>query len=161
MIMSKSNLRLLTVLSNAFNHSFSLLDLPRYAYTIERLAKLRVKYFPLFMVVSVWLTDQPSLLPSPPIKLNLSKIDIKLSLKCKNSPPESKPLSICSSAVSGAAERDALAVEAKKGIEVRLHFILPSSMLARLVNIYMFRCNNKMLFVTSSFVGKIPQKYPN
>nr|YP_009698593.1 Ycf1 [Petalonyx linearis]QEJ85600.1 Ycf1 [Petalonyx linearis] len=33
------------------------------------------------------------------------------------------------------------------------HFILPSSMVARLVNIYMFRCNNKMLFVTSSFVG--------
>nr|YP_010686329.1 Ycf1 [Cyclamen graecum]WBR35236.1 Ycf1 [Cyclamen graecum] len=33
------------------------------------------------------------------------------------------------------------------------HFILPSSMLARLVNIYMFRCNNKMLFITSSFVG--------
>nr|YP_010395562.1 hypothetical chloroplast RF1 [Haplophyllum dauricum]UQJ73090.1 hypothetical chloroplast RF1 [Haplophyllum dauricum] len=33
------------------------------------------------------------------------------------------------------------------------HFLLPSSMLARLVNIYMFRCNNKMLFVTSSFVG--------
>nr|YP_009890797.1 Ycf1.2 [Alyssum dasycarpum]QKK37170.1 Ycf1.2 [Alyssum dasycarpum] len=33
------------------------------------------------------------------------------------------------------------------------HFILPSSMLSRLVNIYMFRCNNKMLFVTSSFVG--------
>nr|YP_009562790.1 hypothetical chloroplast RF1 [Clethra delavayi]QAV58315.1 hypothetical chloroplast RF1 [Clethra delavayi] len=33
------------------------------------------------------------------------------------------------------------------------HFILPSSMLARFVNIYMFRCNNKMLFVTSSFVG--------
>nr|YP_010032927.1 hypothetical protein RF1 [Prunus hypoxantha]QOW38493.1 hypothetical protein RF1 [Prunus hypoxantha] len=33
------------------------------------------------------------------------------------------------------------------------HFILPSSMLVRLVNIYMFRCNNKMLFVTSSFVG--------
>nr|QVL26511.1 hypothetical protein RF1 [Premna szemaoensis] len=33
------------------------------------------------------------------------------------------------------------------------HFILPSSMLARLVNIYMFRCNNKMLFVTTSFVG--------
>nr|QBS50098.1 Ycf1 protein [Syringa pubescens subsp. microphylla]QSQ71738.1 hypothetical chloroplast RF19 [Syringa pubescens subsp. microphylla] len=33
------------------------------------------------------------------------------------------------------------------------HFILPSPMLARLVNIYMFRCNNKMLFVTSSFVG--------
>nr|YP_010875844.1 hypothetical protein RF1 [Hemiboea purpurea]WHE16866.1 hypothetical protein RF1 [Hemiboea purpurea] len=33
------------------------------------------------------------------------------------------------------------------------HFILPSSMLARLVNIYMFRCNNKTLFVTSSFVG--------
>nr|UPX88227.1 hypothetical chloroplast RF1 [Excentrodendron hsienmu] len=32
-------------------------------------------------------------------------------------------------------------------------FILPSSMLARLVNIYMFRCNNNMLFVTSSFVG--------
>nr|YP_010395303.1 hypothetical chloroplast RF1 [Cneoridium dumosum]UQJ72831.1 hypothetical chloroplast RF1 [Cneoridium dumosum] len=33
------------------------------------------------------------------------------------------------------------------------HFLLPSSMLARLVTIYMFRCNNKMLFVTSSFVG--------
>nr|WOC92002.1 hypothetical chloroplast RF19 [Utricularia pubescens] len=33
------------------------------------------------------------------------------------------------------------------------HFILPSSMLARLVKIYMFRCNNKILFVTSSFVG--------
>nr|YP_009661692.1 hypothetical chloroplast RF19 [Amphilophium pilosum]YP_009661705.1 hypothetical chloroplast RF19 [Amphilophium pilosum]QCT82885.1 hypothetical chloroplast RF19 [Amphilophium pilosum]QCT82886.1 hypothetical chloroplast RF19 [Amphilophium pilosum] len=33
------------------------------------------------------------------------------------------------------------------------HVILPSSMLARLVNIYMFRCNNKMLFVTSGFVG--------
>nr|YP_009170112.1 hypothetical chloroplast RF19 [Larrea tridentata]YP_009170124.1 hypothetical chloroplast RF19 [Larrea tridentata]ALE28902.1 hypothetical chloroplast RF19 [Larrea tridentata]ALE28914.1 hypothetical chloroplast RF19 [Larrea tridentata] len=32
-------------------------------------------------------------------------------------------------------------------------FILPSSMLVRLINIYMFRCNNKMLFVTSSFVG--------
>nr|WVH37311.1 hypothetical chloroplast RF19 [Ainsliaea henryi] len=35
------------------------------------------------------------------------------------------------------------------------HFILPSSMLARLVNILMFRCNSKMLFVTSSFVGWI------
>nr|YP_010549477.1 Ycf1 [Anubias barteri]UYL25879.1 Ycf1 [Anubias barteri]UYL25963.1 Ycf1 [Anubias barteri] len=33
------------------------------------------------------------------------------------------------------------------------HFFLPSSTLARLVNIYMFRCNNKMLFVTSSFIG--------
>nr|QUB02565.1 hypothetical chloroplast RF19 [Rhopalephora scaberrima] len=33
------------------------------------------------------------------------------------------------------------------------HFILPSSTLARLVNIYMFRCNNKMLFVISGFVG--------
>uniref|UniRef100_UPI0031F394E0 hypothetical protein RF1 n=1 Tax=Helixanthera sampsonii TaxID=1026949 RepID=UPI0031F394E0 len=33
------------------------------------------------------------------------------------------------------------------------HFILPSSMLARLVNIFMFRCNNTMLFVTSSFFG--------
>nr|AXU40564.1 hypothetical chloroplast RF19 [Gomphogyne cissiformis var. cissiformis] len=33
------------------------------------------------------------------------------------------------------------------------HFILPSPMLVRLVNISMFRCNNKMLFVTSSFVG--------
>nr|YP_010330734.1 hypothetical protein RF1 [Pilea dolichocarpa]UNY33873.1 hypothetical protein RF1 [Pilea dolichocarpa] len=32
-------------------------------------------------------------------------------------------------------------------------FILPSSMLVRLVNISLFRCNNKMLFVTSSFVG--------
>nr|YP_010512529.1 hypothetical protein Ycf1 [Luetzelburgia bahiensis]UXL83853.1 hypothetical protein Ycf1 [Luetzelburgia bahiensis] len=30
---------------------------------------------------------------------------------------------------------------------------LPSSMLVRLVNIYMFRCNNKLLFLTSSFVG--------
>nr|QLD96745.1 Ycf1 [Doniophyton anomalum] len=35
------------------------------------------------------------------------------------------------------------------------HFILPSSMLARLVNIFMFRCNSKMLFVTSSFLGWI------
>nr|YP_010469937.1 Ycf1 protein [Salicornia ramosissima]UVF34075.1 Ycf1 protein [Salicornia ramosissima] len=33
------------------------------------------------------------------------------------------------------------------------YFILPSATLARLVNIYMFRCNNKILFVTSSFVG--------
>nr|YP_009747827.1 Ycf1 protein [Liparis auriculata]QII89507.1 Ycf1 protein [Liparis auriculata] len=33
------------------------------------------------------------------------------------------------------------------------HFILPSSALARLVNISMFRCNNKILFLTSSFVG--------
>nr|YP_010160974.1 hypothetical chloroplast RF19 [Acanthochlamys bracteata]QRH18481.1 hypothetical chloroplast RF19 [Acanthochlamys bracteata]QZR91769.1 hypothetical chloroplast RF19 [Acanthochlamys bracteata] len=33
------------------------------------------------------------------------------------------------------------------------HFILPSSTLARLVNIYLFRCNNKILFVTTSFVG--------
>nr|YP_010258930.1 hypothetical chloroplast RF1 [Microtis unifolia]UIX23799.1 hypothetical chloroplast RF1 [Microtis unifolia] len=33
------------------------------------------------------------------------------------------------------------------------HFLLPSSTLARLVNIYMFRCNNKILFLTSSFVG--------
>jgi hypothetical protein len=33
------------------------------------------------------------------------------------------------------------------------HFILPSLMLVRLVNIYMFRCNNKILFVTSSLVG--------
>jgi hypothetical protein len=35
------------------------------------------------------------------------------------------------------------------------HFLLPSSVLARSVKIYMFRCNNKnkMLFVTSSFVG--------
>nr|QBA91111.1 hypothetical chloroplast RF19 [Corallorhiza striata var. striata] len=33
------------------------------------------------------------------------------------------------------------------------HFILPSSTLARLVNIYMFRCNNRILFLTSSFVG--------
>lgn len=31
--------------------------------------------------------------------------------------------------------------------------LLPNSTLARLVNVYMFRCNNKMLFVTSSFVG--------
>nr|QXI86370.1 hypothetical protein RF1 [Gentiana producta] len=33
------------------------------------------------------------------------------------------------------------------------YFVLPSSIVARLVNIYMFRCNNKILFVTSSFVG--------
>uniref|UniRef100_UPI0030FE516F hypothetical protein RF1 n=1 Tax=Ceratocephala orthoceras TaxID=286838 RepID=UPI0030FE516F len=33
------------------------------------------------------------------------------------------------------------------------HFILSSSTLSRLVNIYMFRCNNKILFVTSSFIG--------
>nr|QJW34049.1 hypothetical chloroplast RF19 [Abrus pulchellus subsp. cantoniensis] len=32
-------------------------------------------------------------------------------------------------------------------------FFLPSSILIRLVNIYLFRCNNKILFVTSSFVG--------
>nr|WQT73164.1 hypothetical chloroplast RF19 [Lonicera ligustrina var. pileata] len=32
-------------------------------------------------------------------------------------------------------------------------YFLPSAMLARLVNVYMFRCNNKILFVTSSFVG--------
>ena len=32
-------------------------------------------------------------------------------------------------------------------------FILPSSTLVRLVNIYMFRCNNQFLFLTSSFVG--------
>nr|YP_009770472.1 component of inner membrane protein importcomplex [Guilandina bonduc]QIT01174.1 component of inner membrane protein importcomplex [Guilandina bonduc] len=32
-------------------------------------------------------------------------------------------------------------------------FILPSSMLVRLVNIYMFRCNNQLLFLTSSFIG--------
>nr|WNG75772.1 Ycf1 protein [Berberis amurensis] len=33
------------------------------------------------------------------------------------------------------------------------HFVLPSPTLARLVNIYMFRYNNKILFLTSSFVG--------
>nr|QYH50733.1 hypothetical chloroplast RF1 [Aristolochia bracteolata] len=33
------------------------------------------------------------------------------------------------------------------------HFFLPSSTLTRLVNIYLFRCNSKMLFLTSSFVG--------
>nr|YP_010039776.1 hypothetical chloroplast RF1 [Thrixspermum centipeda]QOY46251.1 hypothetical chloroplast RF1 [Thrixspermum centipeda] len=38
-------------------------------------------------------------------------------------------------------------------IQLLNHFILPSSTLARLVNIYMFRCNNKILFLTSSFVG--------
>uniref|UniRef100_UPI0030E028B8 hypothetical protein RF1 n=1 Tax=Myosurus apetalus TaxID=2071495 RepID=UPI0030E028B8 len=32
-------------------------------------------------------------------------------------------------------------------------YILPSATLARLVHVYMFRYNNKMLFVTSSFVG--------
>nr|YP_009271441.1 Ycf1 [Taraxacum officinale]YP_009316678.1 hypothetical chloroplast RF1 [Taraxacum amplum]ANW47934.1 Ycf1 [Taraxacum officinale]AOV93879.1 hypothetical chloroplast RF1 [Taraxacum amplum]UVF33307.1 Ycf1 protein [Taraxacum officinale] len=35
------------------------------------------------------------------------------------------------------------------------YFIYPSSMLARLVNIFMFGCNNKILFVTSSFLGWI------
>ena len=34
-----------------------------------------------------------------------------------------------------------------------LFFYSFPSMLVRLVNISMFRCNNKMLFVTSSFVG--------
>nr|QHN59521.1 hypothetical chloroplast RF1 [Cleisostoma crochetii] len=38
-------------------------------------------------------------------------------------------------------------------IQLFNHFIFPSSTLARLVNIYMFRCNNKILFLTSSFVG--------
>nr|YP_010953380.1 hypothetical protein RF1 [Chiloschista guangdongensis]WMQ76820.1 hypothetical protein RF1 [Chiloschista guangdongensis] len=38
-------------------------------------------------------------------------------------------------------------------IQLLNHFILPSSTLARLVNIYMFRCNNKILFLTSSFLG--------
>ncbi|KAL2895089.1 hypothetical protein RDABS01_010998 [Bienertia sinuspersici] len=33
------------------------------------------------------------------------------------------------------------------------YFILPSATLAKLVKIYMCQCNNKMLFVTSSFVG--------
>nr|QWL16369.1 hypothetical chloroplast RF19 [Plantago elongata]QWL16389.1 hypothetical chloroplast RF19 [Plantago elongata] len=33
------------------------------------------------------------------------------------------------------------------------HYLFPSSMLARLVNVYLFRCNNKILFLTSSFVG--------
>nr|YP_010555386.1 hypothetical chloroplast RF19 [Adinobotrys atropurpureus]UYR22025.1 hypothetical chloroplast RF19 [Adinobotrys atropurpureus] len=32
-------------------------------------------------------------------------------------------------------------------------FFFPSSILIRLVNIYLFRCNNKLLFLTSSFVG--------
>nr|YP_010513951.1 hypothetical protein Ycf1 [Platycyamus regnellii]UXL85522.1 hypothetical protein Ycf1 [Platycyamus regnellii] len=32
-------------------------------------------------------------------------------------------------------------------------FFIPSSTLIRLVNIYLFRCNNKFLFLTSSFVG--------
>nr|WFG52100.1 hypothetical chloroplast RF1 [Astragalus melilotoides] len=31
--------------------------------------------------------------------------------------------------------------------------LFPSSILIRLVNIYLFRCNNKLLFLTSSFVG--------
>nr|YP_010154198.1 hypothetical protein RF1 [Corydalis hsiaowutaishanensis]QQW52031.1 hypothetical protein RF1 [Corydalis hsiaowutaishanensis] len=33
------------------------------------------------------------------------------------------------------------------------HFVLPSSTLPRVISIYMFRCNNKTLFLTSSFVG--------
>nr|YP_005088863.1 Ycf1 [Pongamia pinnata]AEQ36900.1 Ycf1 [Pongamia pinnata] len=32
-------------------------------------------------------------------------------------------------------------------------FFLPSSILIRLMNIYLFRCNNKLLFLISSFVG--------
>ncbi|KAL2898265.1 hypothetical protein RDABS01_040047 [Bienertia sinuspersici] len=35
------------------------------------------------------------------------------------------------------------------------YFILPSATLARLVNIYMFRCNNKILFVTSRMTSLI------
>ncbi|KAL7600485.1 protein TIC 214-like [Lactuca sativa] len=35
------------------------------------------------------------------------------------------------------------------------HFILPSLMLVSLVNIFMFQCDNKIIFVTSSFVGWI------
>nr|WIL95975.1 hypothetical chloroplast RF19 [Caragana tibetica] len=31
--------------------------------------------------------------------------------------------------------------------------LFPSSILIRLVNVYLFRCNNKLLFLTSSFVG--------
>nr|WMQ77042.1 hypothetical chloroplast RF1 [Chiloschista sp. 128] len=38
-------------------------------------------------------------------------------------------------------------------IQLLNYFILPSSTLARLVNIYMFQCNNQILFLTSSFVG--------
>nr|YP_010700908.1 hypothetical chloroplast RF1 [Neustanthus phaseoloides]WCI20980.1 hypothetical chloroplast RF1 [Neustanthus phaseoloides] len=34
-------------------------------------------------------------------------------------------------------------------------FFLPSSILIRLVNIYLFRCNNKFIFLISSFVGWI------
>nr|YP_010892141.1 hypothetical chloroplast RF1 [Ludwigia adscendens]WJO89837.1 hypothetical chloroplast RF1 [Ludwigia adscendens]WMY92977.1 hypothetical chloroplast RF19 [Ludwigia adscendens] len=33
------------------------------------------------------------------------------------------------------------------------HFIFPSAILTRLVNIYMFRCNHKILFLISSFLG--------
>nr|YP_010513433.1 hypothetical protein Ycf1 [Clitoria mariana]UXL85004.1 hypothetical protein Ycf1 [Clitoria mariana] len=32
-------------------------------------------------------------------------------------------------------------------------FFLPSSILIRLVNVYLFQCNNKLLFLTSNFVG--------
>nr|QJQ79639.1 hypothetical chloroplast RF19 [Wisteria sinensis] len=32
-------------------------------------------------------------------------------------------------------------------------FSIPSSILIRLLNIYIFRCNNKLLFLTSSFIG--------
>jgi len=32
-------------------------------------------------------------------------------------------------------------------------FLLPSSILLRLMNIYLFRSNNKLLFLTSSFLG--------
>ncbi|KAL4364646.1 hypothetical protein AHAS_Ahas07G0026900 [Arachis hypogaea] len=34
--------------------------------------------------------------------------------------------------------------------------VLPSSILVKLVNIYMFRCNNKLLFLTSGFGDRTP-----
>ncbi|RYR11467.1 hypothetical protein Ahy_B04g068989 [Arachis hypogaea] len=33
--------------------------------------------------------------------------------------------------------------------------VLPSFILVRLVNIYMFRCHNKLLFLTSDFGGSL------
>jgi len=33
--------------------------------------------------------------------------------------------------------------------------LLPSSIFMRFINIYLFRCNNKLLFLTSSFIGWI------
>jgi hypothetical protein len=38
-------------------------------------------------------------------------------------------------------------------IPILNYFVVPSSILGRLVDVYMFRCDNKIAFVTSSFFG--------